>query len=126
MNDYYDDNRDERREEPERVQIPIPETPRTEPRPGGGFDTTALIFGILSVFASSCAPPVSLILSIVAFVFVRRYHAAGGERSGASVAATLLAGLGILFSILAVMLVVYAFVTKDPNSIYGYFYQIEA
>ena len=126
MNDYYDDNRDERREEPERVQIPIPETPRTEPRPGGGFDTTALIFGILSVFASSCAPPVSLILSIVAFVFVRRYHAAGGERSGASIAAALLAGLGILFSILAVRLVVYAFVTKDPNSIYGYFYQIEA
>ncbi len=126
MNDYYDDNRDERREEPERVQIPIPETPRTAPRPGGGFDTTALIFGILSVFASSCAPPVSLILSIVAFVFVRRYHAAGGERSGASVAAALLAGLGIVFAILAVMLVVYAFVTKDPNSIYGYFYQIEA
>ena len=88
MNDYYDDNRDERREEPERVQIPIPDTPRTGPRPGGGFDTTALIFGILSVFASSCAPPVSLILSIVAFVFVRRYHAAGGERSGASVAPT--------------------------------------
>ena len=126
MNDYYDDNRDKHREEPERVQIPIPETPRAEPRPGGGFDTTALIFGILSVFASSCAPPVSLILSIVAFVFARRYHAAGGERSGASVAAALLAGLGILFSILAVMLVVYAFVTKDPNSIYGYFYQLEA
>ena len=41
-------------------------------------------------------------------------------------AAALLAGLGIVFSILAVMLVVYAFVTKDPNSIYGYFYQIEA
>ena len=126
MNDRYDDNRDERREEPERVYIPIPETPRTGPRPGGGFDTTALIFGILSVLASSCAPPVSLILSIVAFVFVRRYHAAGGDGSGTSVAAALLAGLGILFSILAVMLAVYAFVTKDPNSIYGYFYQIEA
>lgn len=126
MNDYYDDNRDDRREEPERVQIPIPETPRTEPRPGGGFDTTALIFGILSVLASSCAPPVSLILSVVSFVFLRRYRAAGGEWGGASVAAALLAGLGILFSILAVMLVVYAFVTKDPNSIYGYLYQIEA
>ena len=126
MNDYYDDNRDERREEPERVQIPIPETPRTEPRPGGGFDTTALIFGILSVLASSCAPPVSLILSIVAFVFVRRYQAAGGDGSGTSVAAALLAGLGILFSILAVMLVVLSFVTKDPNSIYGYLYQTEA
>ena len=126
MNDQWNGDNREGREEPERVYIPYAPPPRPEPRKGGGFDTTALIFGILSVFASSCAPPVSLILSIVAFVFVRRYHAAGGERSGASVAAALLAGLGILFSILAVMLVVYAFVTKDPNSIYGYFYQLEA
>ena len=125
MNDYYDDNRDERREEPERVQIPIPETPRTEPRPGGGFDTTALIFGIFSVMVSSCLAPVAVILSVLSFVFLRRFRAAGGEWRGAAVAAALLAGLGILFSILSVALIVTAFVTKDPNSIYGLLYQVE-
>ena len=123
MNDRYDDNRDDRREEPERVYIPIPEPPRSEPRPGGGSDTTALIFSIFSALASSCVPPIALILSAVSFVFLRRYRAAGGEWRGIAVAAALLAGLGVLFSILTVLLVVYAFVTKDPNSIYGFFYQ---
>ena len=42
-----------------------------------------------------------------------------------AIAAALLSGLGILFSVLAAILIVTAFVTKDPSSIYGYLYQIE-
>lgn len=126
MNNPYNDNRNEGREEPERVHIPYPPNPGVEPRPGGGSDTTALIFGILSVLASSCLPPLSVVLSILSFVFLRRYRAAGGEWRGGAVAAALLAGLGILFAVLAVLLTVLAFVTKDPNSVYGFLNQTEA
>ena len=126
MNDQYNDNRREQREDPERVYIPYRQTPGPEPRPGGGSDTTALIFSILSVLISSCAAPIAVILSVMSFVFLRRFRAAGGEWGGTAIAAALLAGLGILFSILAVILIVMAFVTKDPNSLYGFLYQIEA
>ncbi|MBO6020480.1 MAG: hypothetical protein J6P88_04755 [Clostridia bacterium] len=126
MNEEWNDNREEKREEPERVHIPYRQAPGPEPRPGGGSDTTALIFGILSVLTSSCVAPVAVVLSILSFVSLRRYRAAGGEWRGAAIAAALLAGLGILFSILAVILIVTAFVTKDPNSIYGLLYQVEA
>ena len=125
MNDQWNGDNREQREEPERVYIPYAPPPRPEPRKGGGFDTTALIMAILSVVFVSCLPPVSIALSIVAFVFLRRYRAQGGEWRGTAVAAALLAGLGILFSVLAVILIVVAFVTKDPNSLYGLLYQIE-
>ena len=126
MNDQYNDNGENRQEEPERVYIPYPRNPGPAPAPGGGFGTTALIFSILSVLLSSCLAPISLILSIVSLVFLRRYRAAGGEWRGSSVAAALLAGLGIVFAVLTVILIAVAFITKDPNSIYGYLYQLEA
>ena len=126
MSEERKNGREETREEPERVQIPFPETPRSEPRRGGGPDTTALIMAIVSVLTSSCAPPISLVLSILSFIFLRRHRAAGGEWGGSAVTGALLAALGVLFAILTVLLVALAFVTKDPNSIYGYFYQTEA
>ena len=126
MNDQYNDNGGNRQEEPERVYIPYPPNPGSEPVPGGGFGTTALIFSILSVLLSSCLAPISLILSIVSLVFLRRYRAAGGEWRGSAIAAALLAALGILFAVLTVILIAVAFITKDPNSIYGYLYQVEA
>jgi len=125
MNDQWNDNETERPEEPERVFIPFPQTPEPEPRPGGGSDTTALIFSILSIFFSSCLPPISVALSILSFVFLRRYRAAGGEWRGTSIASALLAALGILFAILSVILVVLAFVSKDPDSIYGLIHPTE-
>ena len=125
MNEEWNENREQSRGEPERVYIPHRQTPGPEPRPGGGSDTTALIFGIFSVMVSSCLAPVAVILSVLSFVFLRRFRAAGGEWRGAAIAAALLAGLGILFSILSVALIVTAFVTKDPNSIYGLLYQVE-
>ena len=124
MNDQYNGNGGNRQEEPERVYIPYPPNPGSEPAPGGGFGTTALIFSILSVLLSSCLAPISLILSIVSLVFLRRYRAAGGEWRGSAVAAALLAALGILFAVLTVILIAVAFITKDPNSIYGYLYQL--
>ncbi len=125
MNDQWNGDNREQREEPERVYIPYVPPPRPEPRKGGGFDTTALIMAILSVVFSSCLAPVSIALSILSFVFLRRYRAQGGEWRGTAVASALLAGLGILFSVLAAVLIVVAFVTKDPNSLYGLLYQIE-
>ena len=125
MNEQWNGDNREQNEEPERVYIPYAPPPRPEPRKGGGFDTTALIMSILSVVFASCLPPVSIALSIVAFVFLKRYRAQGGEWRGAAVAATLLAGLGMLFAALAGVLIVITFVTKDPYSIYGLLYQIE-
>ena len=107
-------------EEPERVFIPTP-PPRPEPRPGAGRDTTALIFGIASVLLSSCLPPAAVVFSVLAFVYLKRFREDGGEWRGPSISAALLAGLGVLFSVLSVILVVISFVTKDPNSIYGFF-----
>ena len=124
MNGQFDDNREQQREEPERVYIPFPPTHQPEPRPGGGFGTTALIFAILSLIGSSCLPPASWILSALSFVYLRKYRSAGGDWRGSTVAAALLAGLGILFSVLSAILIVVAFVTKDPNSIYGFLYQL--
>ena len=126
MNDRYNDNGENRQEEPERVYIPYPPNPGPAPAPGGGFGTTALIFSILSVLLSSCLAPISIVLSILSFVWLRRYREAGGDVRGSSVAAALLAGLGILFAVLTVILIAVAFITKDPNSIYGYLYQLEA
>ena len=126
MNGQYDDNQNERREEPERVYIPYPPNPGAEPRPGGGSDTTALIFSILSLLLSSCLAPVALVLSAFSFRSLKKYRAAGGEWRGTAIAAALLAGLGVLFSILSVILIVMAFVTKDPNSIYGFLSQLDA
>ncbi|MBR4770303.1 MAG: hypothetical protein IK090_05175 [Clostridia bacterium] len=125
MNDQWNGDNREGREEPERVYIPYAPPPRREPRKGGGFDTTALIMAILSVVFASCLAPVSIALSILSFVFLRRYRAQGGEWRGTAVASALLAGLGILFSVLAAVLIVVAFVTKDSNSLYGLLYQIE-
>ena len=125
MSDRYNDNGENRQEEPERVYIPYPPNPGPAPAPGGGFGTTALIFSILSVLLSSCLAPISIVLSILSFVWLRRYREAGGDARGSSVAAALLAGLGIVFAILSIILIVIAFITKDPNSIYGYLYQIE-
>ena len=125
MNGQYDDNQNERREEPERVYIPYPPTPGAAPRPGGGSDTTALIFSILSLLLSSCLAPVAVVLSAFSFRSLKKYRAAGGEWRGTAIAAALLAGLGVLFSILSVILIVTAFVTKDPNSIYGFLYHLE-
>ena len=125
MNDQWNGDNREGREEPERVYIPYASPPRREPRKGGGFDATALIMAILSVVFASCLAPVSIALSILSFVFLRRYRAQGGEWRGTAVASALLAGLGILFSVLAAVLIVVAFVTKDPRSIYGLLYQIE-
>ena len=68
---------------------------------------------------------VAVILSALSFRSLRKYRAAGGEWGGVAIAAALLAGLGILFSILSVILIVTAFVTKDPNSIYGFLYHLE-
>ena len=125
MNEERNENQ-ERREEPERVRIPFPPNPAPEPRrPGEGSDTTALIFAILSLFASSCLPPAAVVLAILSFAFLKRYRAAGGEWRGNAIAAALISGLGILFSILAVILIVLAFVGKDPNSIYGFLYQVD-
>jgi len=124
MNDQWNENGEQRPEEPERVYIPYPKNPGSEPAPGGGFGTTALIFAIISLLLSSCLAPISLALSAFSFVFLRRYRAAGGDWRGSAVAAALLAGLGIVFAILSVILIVVAFVTKDPNSIYGYLYQL--
>ena len=126
MNDQYDGNGGNRQEEPERVYIPYPPNPGSEPVPGGGFGTTALIFSILSILLSGCLAPISIVLSILSFVWLRRYREAGGEARGSSVAAALLAGLGIVFAVLTVILIAVAFITKDPNSIYGYLYQLEA
>ena len=123
MNDQYNDN--QRQEEPERVYIPFQETRAPEPRPGGGSDTTALIFSILSLLFSSCLAPLSVVLSAFSFRFLKKYRAAGGEWRGVSVAAALLGGLGVLFAVLSVILIVVAFVTKDPDSIYGFLYQLE-
>ena len=123
MNDQYNDDR--RQDEPERVNIPYQENRAPQPKPGGGSDTTALIFSILSVLFSSCLAPVSLVLSVFSFRSLKKYRAAGGEWGGISVVAALLGGLGILFSVLSVILIVVAFVTKDPNSIYGFLYQVE-
>ena len=125
MSDRYNDNGENRQEEPERVYIPYPPNPGPAPAPGGGFGTTALIFSILSVLLSGCLAPISIVLSILSFVWLRRYREAGGDWRGSSVAAALLAGLGIVFAILSIILIVIAFITKDPNSIYGYLYQIE-
>lgn len=124
MNEEQNDNR-QQREEPERVYIPYPSTPISEPHPGGGSDTTALIFSILSIITSSCLPPIAIVMSVLSFLFLKRYRAAGGDWRGNAIAAALLSGLGILFSVLAAILIVTAFVTKDPSSIYGYLYQIE-
>ena len=125
MNEEWNDNREQSREEPERVYIPRRQTPGPEPRPGGGSDTTALIFSILSLLLSSCLAPVALVLSAFSFRSLKKYRAAGGEWRGTAIAAALLAGLGVLFSILSVILIVMAFVTKDPNSIYGFLYHLE-
>ncbi len=126
MNDQWNENGGNRPEEPERVYIPYPQSPGSEPVPGGGFGTTALIFSILSVLLSGCLAPVSVVFSILAFFRLRRYREEGGDLRGSAVAAALLAGLGIVFAVLTAVLVVVAFVTKDPNSIYGYLYQVEA
>ena len=126
MNDQYNGNGGNRPEEPERVYIPYPRNPGPAPAPGGGFGTTALIFSILSVLLSSCLAPISIVLSILSFVRLRRYREAGGDWRGSSVAAALLAGLGIVFAVLTVILIAVAFITKDSNSIYGYLYQVEA
>ena len=123
MNDQYNDN--QQQGEPERVFIPYQEARATGPRPGGGSDTTALIFSILSLLLSSCLAPIAVVLSVFSFRFLKKYREAGGEWRGISVAAALLGGLGILFAVLSVILIVVAFVTKDPNSIYGFLYQLE-
>lgn len=124
MNDQYNGNGENRQEEPERVYIPCPPNPGPAPAPGGGLGTTALIFAILSLLLSSCLAPASFVLSALSFVWLKRYRAAGGEWRGSAIAAALLAGLGVLFAVLTVVLIVIAFVTKDPNSIYGYLYQL--
>ena len=126
MNDQYNENGETRQEEPERVYIPYPQNPGPAPAPGGGLGTTALIFAILSLLLSSCLAPASFVLSALSFVWLKRYRAADGEWRGSAIAAALLAALGILFAILSIILIVIAFITKDPNSIYGYLYQLEA
>ena len=124
MNDQWSGNGENRQEEPERVYIPYPQNPGPALAPGGGLGTTALIFAILSLLLSSCLAPASFVLSALSFVWLKRYRAAGGEWRGSTIAAALLAGLGVLFAVLTVILIAVAFVTKDPNSIYGYLYQL--
>ena len=119
MSDDWNREQNSRPEEPERVFIPTP-PPRPDPRPGAGRDTTALLFGIASVMLSSCFAPAAIVFSILTFVNLKRFREDGGEWRGTSVTAALLAGLGVLFALLSVVLLVIAIVTKDPNSIYGY------
>ena len=120
MSDDWNRDQNGGPEEPERVFIPYP-PPQPDPRPGAGRDTTALIFGILSVMMASCLPPAAFVISVLTAINLKRFREDGGEWRGPSIAAALLAGLGALFAILSVILLVIAIVTKDPNSIYGFF-----
>ncbi len=95
-------------------QIPMP-------KPGAGKDTLALIFGLISLFGCSCLGPISLVFGILAPIFAIRYSRMTGKWNAASGVGLAFGILGALFSLFLCGLLVYVIVTKDPNSIYGYF-----
>lgn len=90
-------------------------------RPGGNKDTVSFVLGLISLLASSCLMPVSVVLGLLAIYKAYRFRREGGEWGWLSALGASLGAVGCLFGVFLTVLTVYVLVTRDPDSIYGIF-----